>query len=691
MRTLGRIILLLLILVVGVVGYFVLTFDPEAYKPQIAAAVKQATGRELAIKGKIALALSLTPTIEVTDATLSNPPGYSGPYMASIEKLDMRMALMPLIGRRVEIDRLILTNPHVTLETDVKGRPNWILTPPAGPAPAPVPPGATQVPHPATAAPPPIAVKEIRIAGGVFTYRDGRSGETNTLSAKQISVEAESSEAPLHINVVAALNGTGISVDGTTGGWGHLVGSIRGEWPVKLAVTVGEAKFALDGSIADPMAARGLDVGLTAEVPDLGALGALMKQPLPPLKSLAVTARLSGDPGHIALNDLKLTSASGDIAGKVSLMAGLPSAVTAVLTSNRLDLDALAIPVRPTPAAAPTAPAPAPPSAPAEAPQPKWLIPDTPLPVGDLQLMNADLHLSIGTLHAGGADYKSLQAHAVVKDGVLTLSPAAADLPQGHVALTLTADVGKTEPPVHLTLHAPAVALGPLLAALNAPPYVTGNLEVAADLRGAGISLHAIAASLDGVLTLIVPGGTIDLRRLGGSAAGLLQSLKLGKAASGAGALRCLVIRMDFAHGIGTVRPMVLGASLINVDGGGTVNLADETLALTLQSRATLAGAAVTVPVNVFGSIAAPQTKVNEIGIAGANAAALGGLIGGPMGGALGGGQRPVAGDSCPAALAMARGQAAPGPVVAPAPAPGPAQAPAKPPNAGQLLKQLFH
>lgn len=245
---------------------------------------------------------------------------------------------------------------------------------------------------------------------------------------------------------------------------------------------------------------------------------------------------------------------------------------------------------------------------------------------------------------------------------------------------------------MHLTVRAPGVAVGPLLTALGQPPFVTGNLEVLADLRGAGESPHAIASTLEGTLTLVLPSGTIDLRRIGGSAVSLLQSLKLGKAAGGAGALRCFVLRADFAHGIGSVRPLVLGTALLNAEGGGTVNLADETLALTLQSRAAVAGTVVTVPVNVFGSIAAPQTKVNEVGIAGANAAALGGLIGGPVGGALGGGQRPAAGDSCPAALPMARGQAAPAPA-APAspPAPSPAPAPAKPPNAGQLLKQLFH
>ena len=663
MRTVGRIVFGLLVLVVAVTGYFVLTFDPETYKPQIVAAVKQATGRDLQIKGKIGLAWSLSPTIEVSDVTLSNPSGFSRPDMAAIGKVDLQLALIPLLGKRIEIDRLILSKPDVRLETDAKGRPNWIFTPQTAPAPA-TQSGAVPTGGGASGAMA-VAIKDIRIENGVFTYRNGKTGETNTLTAKQIVLQEASLEAPLHATAAIAVDGTDVAIVADTGPLGHLTGAIEGLWTVKLGVTVAGAKIGIDGGIADPLTKAGLDLSVTANVPDLAVLGVALKQDLPPLKALTFAGKLSGDPRKFSFHDVKMTSSAGDLAGDLAVTMGLPIGLTGTLKSEKLDLDILSAPATPpgaTPPDAKPASGPLAPAAPA-APKSNWLISDQKLPFGHLQTVNADLRIAMGALHVGGSDYKAIQAHVLLKDGVLTLDPASADLPQGHLALTLSADAGKTAPPVHLTMRAPGIALAPLLASLHEPPYIAGNLEVIADLRGAGESLHAIAASLDGMLTLVVPGGTIDTKRIGGAAAGVMQALN-PKAGSGANALRCLVVRFDFAHGVGTARALTLGSAVLNVEGGGTVNLADETLALLLRSRASLAGTTVSVPVNVFGSLAAPQTKVDEVTI----------------------GPRAAPSDFCPGALILAHGQAEPAAPSGAAPPP----APAKPPNGGQLLKKLI-
>ncbi len=668
MRSVGRIVLGLLVLVVAVTGYFVLTFDPETYKPQIVAAVKQATGRDLQIKGKIGLAWSLSPTIEASDVTLSNPSGFSRPDMAAIGKMDLQLALIPLLGKRIEIVRLILSKPDVRLETDAKGRPNWIFTPQTAPAPA-TQSGAAPTGGGASGAMA-VAIKDIRIENGVFTYRNGKTGETNTLTAKQIVLQEASLEAPLHATAAIAVDGIDVAIVADTGSLGHLTGAIGGLWTVKLGVTVAGAKIGIDGGIADPLTKAGLDLSVTAIVPDLAVLGVALKQDLPPLKALTFAGKLSGDPRKFSFHDVKMTSSAGDLAGDLAVTMGLPIGLTGTLKSEKLDLDILSAPATPppatplgaTPLGAKPASGPVEPAAPA-APKSNWLISDQKLPFGHLQTVNTDLRIAMGALHVGGSDYKAIQAHVLLKDGVLTLDPASADLPQGHLALTLSADAGKTAPPVHLTMRAPGIALAPLLASLHEPPYIAGNLEVIADLRGAGESLHAIAASLDGTLTLVVPGGTIDTKRIGGSAAGVMQVLN-PKAGSGPNALRCLVVRFDFAQGVGTARALTLGSAVLNVEGGGTVNLADETLALLLRSRASVVGTTVSVPVNVFGSLAAPQTKVDEVTI----------------------GQRAAPGDSCPGALILAHGQAEPAAPSGAAPPP----APAKPPIGGQLLKKLI-
>src|SRR5208283_1167314 len=106
--------------------------------------------------------------------------------------------------------------------------------------------------------------------------------------------------------------------------------------------------------------------------------------------------------------------------------------------------------------------------------------------------------------------------HAVAKDGQLTLDPLTLDAPGGEVDVKATVDANPSPPPVTLTLRAPSLALQPLLKALGKPGYASGTLELRADLRGAGDTPHAIAASLDGPIGAAIAKGEIDSQLLGG-------------------------------------------------------------------------------------------------------------------------------------------------------------------------------
>jgi uncharacterized protein involved in outer membrane biogenesis len=77
----------LVLLPLAAVGAVVVLVDPDDYKPQLAAAVKEATGRTLTLGGPLRISRSLWPTIEVNDVQLANLPGGSRPDMARAEQI----------------------------------------------------------------------------------------------------------------------------------------------------------------------------------------------------------------------------------------------------------------------------------------------------------------------------------------------------------------------------------------------------------------------------------------------------------------------------------------------------------------------------------------------------------------------------------------------------------------------------
>ena len=119
---------LIAILVIGLVtaaGVFVYTADYNRYKGFIEKTVLDATGRQLEIKGDLTIAISLPPELAVSDVTLSNAPWGSQPQMAQVGELRVRLRILALLKRDIDIKRIKLIDTNLLLETDTSGQANW--------------------------------------------------------------------------------------------------------------------------------------------------------------------------------------------------------------------------------------------------------------------------------------------------------------------------------------------------------------------------------------------------------------------------------------------------------------------------------------------------------------------------------------------------------------------------------------
>src|SRR5258707_3368666 len=152
-----------LLLVAAII--YVRSIDFDGYRPLLAAEVKAATGHDIAIGGHLDLKLSLTPTLAVSDVRVANPHGFSRPEMATIARLEAEISLLPLLSRRLQIDRFLLTGADIALETDAQGRGNWRLAASETAAPSAAP-GRSLT----------LAVGAVTIPESRLTYRDGSGG-----------------------------------------------------------------------------------------------------------------------------------------------------------------------------------------------------------------------------------------------------------------------------------------------------------------------------------------------------------------------------------------------------------------------------------------------------------------------------------------------------------------------------------
>jgi AsmA protein len=499
------------------------------------------------------------------------------------------------------------------------------------------------------------------------------------LTLTQVAIRAPQPDQPITVQAAGNYADAPLTISSTLGAPSALISGRP--FPVDVSLAAAGAIVTAKGTLADPARMAGAELAVSARIPALAPFAALLQQSVPDAKNVALGAHLAEAPGGFAkgivLTQATLTLPQGDIAGGASVRFAQPPLISGYVTSKRIDLDALLAMKSVNPRAPPAAVGPQAATPPATRPPPErrdnpnLLFSDVPLGLGVLRDADADVQLRIGELHTGGETHRDIAGHFVLKGGKLVLDPISGTLPAGKMSGRLMIDANPPKPPVALVLRAPGLSVRALALMLGLPSDASGSLEVDANLNGAGDSLHAIAAGLNGTLGLAMVNGQIDNASLNRVLGPILTSASLplslifpGQIIGGGSALRCFAARLDARGGLATFRALYLDSARIKVTGSGTINLTDEALSLRLRPLARLADTGITVPLIVGGTIEHPKARIDAANSAQANIMGLAqsaeNLAEVPLGaisGALGGPDRlSSGGDDCANQLAIARG-----------------------------------
>ncbi len=125
MRILFKLIIFIVILVIA--GLIALPFivDPNDYKQEISSQVEKATGRTLTLDGDIKLSVFPWVALELGQLSLSNADGFKGDSFAKVQAAEIRIKLMPLLKKQLEMDTVILDGLALNLEKNKTGKTNW--------------------------------------------------------------------------------------------------------------------------------------------------------------------------------------------------------------------------------------------------------------------------------------------------------------------------------------------------------------------------------------------------------------------------------------------------------------------------------------------------------------------------------------------------------------------------------------
>lgn len=107
------------------VAVLTLLIDPNRFRGQIEAAVRDATGRPFRIQSDLEITWFPWLAVKTGQAELDNPPGVSDTPLAQWETARVGVRLMPLLHGELMVDRIMLDGLKVALKRDANGRTNW--------------------------------------------------------------------------------------------------------------------------------------------------------------------------------------------------------------------------------------------------------------------------------------------------------------------------------------------------------------------------------------------------------------------------------------------------------------------------------------------------------------------------------------------------------------------------------------
>ena len=590
--------------------------DIRDYKPELEKKVAEVTGRPFSLGDDLSLSLFPWAGISFSDLRLGNTPGFSEKELVTVKSFDVRVKLLPLISKDIQVKRFILNEPKITLVKNKKGQVNW-----AQPDDATKKSGTektTKTSESSAEAGLPIkdlTVGEFSIKNGSINWIDHTTNTHKKITAVNLKLKDVSLERPVKLSFSALLDNQPLSIDGTVG----PLGKDFKQATIPLALDINALKelaLQLNGKVENPGSKPGVDMAVEIKAFSPRKLMAALGQEFPVATSdpdalgrVALKANIKGNQKKLAVSEGILNLDESTLKFSLNASDFAKPNLAFDLNLDRIDAD------RYLPPKSEQQPA-------AEKPTQKQAADYKPL-----RKLILDGRIQIGQLIVNRAKIEDLHLQIKAKNGIFKLDPLKLNMYQGNVSGVGNFNVQTNTPKRSLNLNVENIQAGPLLRDVLEKDVLEGVTNANVKLTMAGDDAPTIKKTLNGNGQVRFNDGAI----IGIDLAGMVRNVKSAFGLEQKPAQRP---RTDFAelaapfsikHGNVHTPQTSLKSPLIRVIAAGDANLVKETLDFRVEPKVvgtikgqgdTEARSGLMVPVLVTGTFSNPKFAPDLAGMA---------------------------------------------------------------------------
>lgn len=541
------------------------------YRDQVSKAVKEATGRELAIGGDVSLALFPSVELRLGKVAFANAPGAKDPHMATLERLVLALQVMPLLKGQIRLDSFVLDRPVIHLEKNKAGQGNWEM---GGADAAAAKPGESGGGGSAALAD--VSLGDVRLVKGLVTYADPASGQKIELSEIDMKIALPGLDKPLKAEGGVNWNAKRVKlVLGVEKPRALIEGA---KTPVNVSVDSEPVQLSFDGGVA---VAKGPDVAgkVNLKVPSIRNLAAWTGNPIAMAGNGLGPASIAGavevKDERVAFKDVDL--AVDQIKGKGALAirtGGARPKIDGRLETGVLDLN----PYMPPASRAQKAP-------PAKGKPGTWST--DPIDMSGLKAADVEMALGVEGIRVQEIKIGRSTLKVSLDGGVLNADLAEMQLYNGKGKANVRLDAKEPTAKAKAVFSLTGVNALPLLKDAADLDWLEGTAEAAGDLTTHGRSERDLVGALDGSSNFKFTNGAI----VGINLAAMVRNAANAFLDPGAGTVQ----KTDFAELSGAARiekgivrnnDLKMFGPLIRVGGAGKVDLPARTVEYRVDPKA---------------------------------------------------------------------------------------------------------
>jgi uncharacterized protein involved in outer membrane biogenesis len=603
------------IIVVFVTVYIVAsTYDYNKFKPKITELAKQYTGRDLTLGGDIELGLGLFPTLVVNDVTFQNASWGTRPQMAQVKRLEVQVALIPILSGEIHISRLTVLNPEFLIEIDKSGKSNLEFDVPQKPEPKPA------EDEPVDGKQDFLKFKEVQIKDGAFTYNDLRSAKTEAISIENLRLNSPEFGAPVDIDLKFTYNKTPFQI---AGDFGQLSGILNSEeqWPLNLTITALGATVSIAGHITNIMEVQGIDLKLAVKGPDIANFQQVTGEPLPVEGPFDVAGHLTAATlENFKISDISVLLGESRISGEIALNQTSPRPqIDAKFHSQKLDLRPF---IKQDSSDSKTET-----KSKKSAAKSNKVLSAEPFDLQALQQLDAVVSFQADQILGHRTALDKFQIDLSLKDGHLIIKPLTTNVGGGALAGSLDLLAKGNNANLTTKITAKKINLGEMLKKLEITQGLDGVLDVDINLKGQGKSVAALMAGLNGDVIAILSESQMPVKYLdlvgGDLATSLLKIVNPFAKKVESVQINCAVCDFNIKDGLAKSDVIMIDDPEKTLLSTGTVNFKTEALDFGIHTKpkeglgtketgkVSLSLGAITEPFKLGGTLANPSLGIS--------------------------------------------------------------------------------